>query len=118
MNNYNERRERDRTPFVTDVTLICEDGDVSVEAELQDISIIGMFIRTDRELRAGTTCEIIISISAKNSRLILEDIYGEVIRVSDEGAALRFTSNMEWFVLFKIYTHYSKNGMMVTEEEL
>lgn len=111
MKYHEDRRERIRTDFVTEVTLTCENQKVSVTTEMKDISIMGMFVRTDHDFTADSICEVVISIAAKNSRLILDNISAKVVRISEEGVALQFTSNMEWFVLFKIYTHHSKKGL-------
>lgn len=116
MNYYEDRRERVRTGFVTDVTLICENEKIDVVAEMKDISIMGMFVRTDHDFVPGSCCDVIISIAAKNSRLTLDNISAKVVRTSREGVALQFTSNMEWFVLFKIYTHHSKKGLPKSDE--
>ncbi len=110
MASYQEKRECDRTKFIADVTIVCDGEEVVAQAELRDISIVGLFVEAQHEVPVGSSCEIIITINAKNSRLTLDNIFGEVTRVSSSGLALRFTSNMEWFVLFKIYTHYSKGG--------
>jgi hypothetical protein len=31
-----------------------------------------------------------------------------VVRQDEQGIAIHFTFRMEWFVLFKIYTHYCR----------
>jgi len=85
-------------------------ADLEVEADLQDISISGMYVELEQKLPFGTVCSIQILITGKHSRLILDDIQGEVVREEEGGVAIRFTSNMEWFVLFKIYTQYARNG--------
>ncbi len=104
----NDRRGNDRTQFITDVTLRTGDTCIDVQAEMENISIIGFFVRTEQKLKIGDLCDVTISISAKHSKLTLDDISAEVIRVDEEGMGLRFTSNMEWYVLFRIYTHHSK----------
>lgn len=112
MGEKRERRVCTRTPFFTDVILRSGDGDSSpMKAELLNISISGMFVRIDRALSVGTACTIEIRVIGNHSRLVLEDIQGEVVRQDEQGVAIHFTSKMEWFVLFNVYTHYCRQEM-------
>ena len=108
--NDDERRECTRTPFNTTVLLSTEIQDVEVEANLQNISISGMYVEVDQSLPVGTHCSIKILIKGQHSYLTLDDIQGDVVREDEGGVALCFTSNMEWFVLFKIYIQYAGNN--------
>ena len=102
-----ERRQCTRAFFSTRAQVLLDSGHTIIEGKLQDISIIGMFIETNASIPVGSSCSIQIIIPAQNSRLILEDIQGIVVRSVDTGLGIQFTSNMEWFVIFKIYTHFS-----------
>lgn len=102
-----ERRQCTRAFFSTRAQVLLDSGHTIIEGKLQDISIIGMFIETNASIPVGSSCSIQIIISAQNSRLILEDIQGVIVRSVDNGLGIQFTSNMEWFVIFKIYTHFS-----------
>jgi hypothetical protein len=103
-----ERRACTRTLFFTGVTLRAKEVTVEVEADLLDISISGMYVRSEQVLPVGTLCTIEIKVTGNHSCLVLEDILGEVVRKDRQGMAIQFTSPMEWFVLFKIYTHYGR----------
>jgi hypothetical protein len=105
MGQKRERRSCTRTPFLTDVTLRLGDVDTGIEAVLLDISISGMFIRIDQIIPVGTLCTIEIRVTGNHSRLLLEDIQGEVVRQDEHGVAIHFDSKMEWFIIFKVYTH-------------
>ena len=100
-----------RTSFLTNVILRPTDTVTGIKAELLNISMSGMFIRIDQVIPVGTACTIEIQITGNHSRLLLEDIKGEVVRQDEQGVAIRFTSLMEWFVLFKVYAHYCLEGM-------
>lgn len=108
--NFHERRKGTRTPFVTRAYLVFADGQTDLEGELQDISIFGMFVETAGEVVVGSSCSIRIAITARNSRLVIDGIEGVIARNGGRGVGIQFTSNMEWFVIFKVYTHFSKNG--------
>lgn len=108
MEEKRERRVCTRTPFLTDVTLGSEAAAADVKADLLNISISGMFVRVDQVLPVGTSCTIAIIVTGNHSRLLLDDIQGEVVRQDEHGTAIHFTSRMEWFVLFNVYTHYCR----------
>ena len=107
MAEYRERRQCTRAFFATRAQVLLDNGQTIFEGELQDISIIGMFIETTARISVGSPCSIQLIIPAQNSRLILEDIQGVIVRLADNGLGIQFTSNMEWFVIFKIYAHFS-----------
>ncbi len=106
----NERRQCTRTPFKTTVLISTDEEELEVEADLLNISISGMYIEFQRNLPVGTLCSLQIVIAGRYSRLILDDIHGEVVRAEEGGIGIHFTSNMEWFVLFKIYTQYARDN--------
>ncbi|MBU0664909.1 MAG: PilZ domain-containing protein [Proteobacteria bacterium] len=111
MEKKNERRMCTRTPFFTDVTLKLEGADYAMSAELVNISISGMFVQIDQSIPVGASCTIEIIVTGHHSRLLLDDIRGEVVREDEHGLAIHFISRMEWFVLFNVYTHYCRQAM-------
>lgn len=111
MGEKRERRMCTRTPFPTDVTLRLKNVDTGIRAELRDISLSGMFVRIDQLLPVGTACTMEIRVTGKHSRLLLEDIEGEVVRQEEQGIGIQLTFRMEWIVLFTIYTHYCRQAM-------
>jgi hypothetical protein len=113
MGGEKERRVCTRTPFLTDVTLSSEATGTGVKADLLNISISGMLVRVDQIIPVGTSCTVEIIVTGNHSRLLLDDIQGEVVRQDKHGAAIHFTSRMEWFVLFNVYTHYCRQEMEV-----
>lgn len=111
MEGKRERRVCTRTPFLTDVILRSASDDAGVQADLLNISISGMFVQVNQGIPVGTSCIIEIRVMGNHSRLVLEDIHGEVVRQDENGMAIHFTSRMEWFLLFKVYTHYCQQAM-------
>ncbi|MEN8190861.1 MAG: PilZ domain-containing protein [Thermodesulfobacteriota bacterium] len=110
MEELAEKRTRVRTPFVTEAIIISEAVNLKADVELSNISISGMFVETDQVIEKGTLCDVQIIINGKHSRLIIDDIQATVVRHEEGGLGLNFTSDMEWFVLFKIYTRYAKGN--------
>lgn len=117
MEEKRERRLCTRTPFFTDVLLRSAGDDVGVQADLLNISISGMFVQVDQVLPVGTFCIMNIIVTGKHSRLVLEDIQGEVVRQDEHGLAIHFTSRMEWFLLFKVYTHFCRQIIDVEDSD-
>jgi hypothetical protein len=111
MGEIKERRMCTRTPFFTDVSLRSESAGIDIKADLLNISISGMFVRVEEVVPVGISCKIEIRVTGNHSRLLLEDIQGEVVRQNEQGVAIHFTSRMEWFVLFNVYTHYCREEM-------
>lgn len=109
----NDRRQCTRMPFVAMVLINVELEGLEVQADLQNISISGMYVELEQRFSLGMICSIRIFIKGRHSRLVLDEIQGEVIRVEEGGMAIRFTSHMEWFVLFNIYSQYAGNGLQL-----
>lgn len=107
---FQERRKGTRTAFLTRVILSFGNGQEDVEGDLLNISIFGMFIETDRKVVPDSPCTARIVVTAMNSRLVIEDIVGRVVRSDQRGLGIQFDARFEWFVIFMIYTHFSKNG--------
>ncbi len=108
--DFRERRKATRTPFNTEVVLSFGDGQSEVVGELQDLSIFGMYLETDRAVAAGSSCAVRIALSARNSQLLIKDIEGSIVRSDRRGLGIKFGTRFEWYVIFKIYTHFSRNG--------
>lgn len=103
-----ERRQATRTRFVTHVNIRPHFSEQVVAGELVDISLEGMFVKAETLLEVDIECAVEVVIQGKNSRLVLDDIEAVVIRQDNVGFALRFTSSMEWWLLFSVYTQYAK----------
>lgn len=105
-----ERRKVTRTRYVTNVFLTFPGEPVELQGELQDISLFGMYVETARQMAIDTSCTIRIVITARNSRLTLDDLQGKVVRRDAHGMGIRFVAKLEWYVLFNIYSHFSRDG--------
>ncbi|MBB5346335.1 PilZ domain-containing protein [Desulfoprunum benzoelyticum] len=105
---FHERRKGMRTRFVTRVFLTLPEEQEQLEGDLQDISLFGMYVGTRRQVAIASVCSIRIVITAENSRLILDDLQGQVVRQDEQGLGIRFAARLEWYVLFNIYTHFGK----------
>ncbi len=85
-----ERRRRTRVVFTTEVELAS--GDLTVKStRSRDVSMTGIFIYTDQHLEPGAACQITIRLLGASSDLRLT-AEGRVVRVTDDGLAVEFTS--------------------------
>ena len=84
-----EKRKFTRTPFRTEIRVISDDR-IVVSNHLRDVSLGGAYILVEKPLDEGTLCILSIDLIGPRSLLRVE-IEGEVIRVEDQGMAVKFT---------------------------
>jgi len=85
-----ERRRRTRVVFTTEVELRA--GDVVVKStRSKNISMTGIFVFAEHKLEPGTECDVTLRLLGATSDLRLS-ANGRVVRVTDDGLALEFTS--------------------------
>lgn len=115
MNRQNDNRLCRRTIFSADVELQSKDREDVLHGKMSDVSIFGMFALVDEKLPVNSLCNLIITISARNSRLVLADIEGVVVREGDSGLGIHFTTGMEWYALFNVYSCYGKTESLAAD---
>ncbi len=113
-----EKRTSLRTPFFTDVILKSEVFDCAIVANLVNISINGMLVQGGKMLPVGSECIAEIQVVGNHSRLSIGEIRGTVIRLDQQGAAIRFATRLEWFVLFTVYAPYCRHTLNKIEVNL
>lgn len=91
MQNENERRQRIRVEFETRIKLTVGDREYHAEGSSRDLSLNGVFIRTDAEVETGSRCRLSIYLSGMVEETALE-IEGAVVRVEENGLAVSFES--------------------------
>jgi hypothetical protein len=84
-----EKRRFSRAPFQMEIRVIADDR-IVVSNHLRDISLGGAYIVVDRPLPEGMPCILSIDLIGPRSLLRVE-IEGEVVRVENEGMAVKFT---------------------------
>ena len=86
-----ERREKTRVHFKTQVTLKADESKIVSEANSKDISIRGMFVNTEKKMPVGTPCDIEILLTGTSTKLAL-NIKGIVTRQDATGLGISFDS--------------------------
>ncbi|MDQ6996699.1 MAG: PilZ domain-containing protein [Mariprofundus sp.] len=94
MKLYHNQRQYTRSKVPVAATLTPEDGD-SFGVEVVDLSMGGVFIHSDQQLKDGSRCQLNMLLGHVNHELpIIADAI--VIRSSESGIALRFEAvNLE-----------------------
>ncbi len=107
MAKFKERRSRVRIDYDA-VVVICPKGKPTITGYGTNVSMAGIFVKTQALLPVATECGIQISLQGPNSTLTI-NIAGIVARVGEEGVGLQFYDNLEWWAIFTIYAQYSGN---------
>ena len=90
MKLYHNQRQYSRSKVSISATLTLENGDV-FGIEIVDLSMGGMFVHSDTDLKADTRCQISMLLGHVQHELpILADAV--VVRSVGDGIALRFES--------------------------
>lgn len=84
-----EKRKFTRIPFRTEIRITA--GEVTrVSDRLRDIGLGGAFIFIDDTFPEATPCTLDLELKGRASLLRIQ-VEGEVLRVEDEGIAVKFT---------------------------
>lgn len=94
-----EKRQRLRVDFDTEVTVRTEGKETTYSGSSRDLSLRSVFIKTDNILDLETTCQVEIRLTGLDNDLILH-MEGHVVRSTDEGYAIFFDA-----VDLDSYTH-------------
>lgn len=105
-----DKRLCSRTDFTAYVELWEKEKSIIFAGKMTDVSMFGLYFLTDERLPIGTSCEVKISIHAASSRLTIDDIQATVARHGSDGLGISFSTSIEWFALFNVYSYYGKDG--------
>jgi hypothetical protein len=84
-----EKRKFTRIPFHTKITITAAET-TYVSNRLRDIGLGGAFVVIEGAIPEGTACTLDIDLIGPASLLRIQ-VEGEVLRVHEEGVALKFT---------------------------
>jgi hypothetical protein len=86
-----ERRQKTRVHFETHVIIRTEESEIKAEADSEDISMKGVFVRTQDKIPEGTPCDLEILLTGSSTKLALT-IKGTITRQEKDGLAIGFDS--------------------------
>ena len=86
-----ERRKQTRVYFKTEVILKSDSSEIKSNINSKDISLKGMYVRTDEKMPIGTSCDIRILLTGSTNNLFI-NLKGRIIRHDDSGLGIHFDS--------------------------
>ena len=84
-----EKRGKTRVAFQTQVVIRAGDTQITSGANSRDISLRGIFVKTNQRLPAETACDVEILLTGSSSRLAI-NVKGRVVRETPEGMGIVF----------------------------
>lgn len=105
------RRHHKRVSFSTKIILIYSDKAVDVTGSSMNLSLKGLFVKTENKVSPGTECKVKIILSG-GIDLIELFIHAKVARVDEDGMGILFnTMDLETYTHLKNIVQYnSANG--------
>ena len=70
---------------------------------IRDISMKSIYISVESAHEMDGTCDIQIVLEGSHSELEINNLTGEIIRTDDDGVAIRFDKQLEWFAIVPVY---------------
>jgi hypothetical protein len=86
-----ERRKHPRVTFSTSIILTSIDARIEAKGSSRDISLSGVFVKTDTRLEPGTQCDVKIFLTGGGERIELS-MKARVTRVLSTGLGVSFDS--------------------------
>lgn len=101
-----EKRHRLRVDYEATVIIQPTGHESEICGRSTNISMNGLFVASDYDVDDDTPCEVSIFLQGQNSLLTLE-IGGTVVRRVDDGIAVQFDNDLEWWAIFTIYAQFN-----------
>lgn len=96
-----EKRARTRIPVEANVSIVSEDKAYSVYGRTRDISMKGLYVKSEASFTLGAKCNIDIIILGKSSQMIIKTC-GTVMRQGKQGYGVLFDDDLEFWPLLAI----------------
>ena len=87
----NDRREKVRVHFQTQIIVEAENAKIQMEGSSRDLSLNGIFVNTDQDIPVQSTCKVKILLSGLKPPMFLE-MEGRIVRTDESGVAISFES--------------------------
>lgn len=84
-----ERREKIRVDFATKVTITTQKSKITVNGSSNDLSLSGIFVKTNEDIPEGTQCEVEVWLTGMEEEIALK-MQGYVVRKVKGGLAVAF----------------------------
>ncbi|RJX17319.1 MAG: PilZ domain-containing protein [Desulfobulbus sp.] len=101
--DLNDKRHAVRVNYVADATVVFKPDASPLQGRLKNLSIDGILLATEQVAAAGTLCTVTIVVQDRHSRLLIDDLAGEVVRSDPGELGIKFLHPFEWLALFHVY---------------
>ncbi|MHB8788537.1 MAG: PilZ domain-containing protein [Desulfobulbaceae bacterium] len=101
--DLNDKRHSVRVNYIADATVSFKQDNRTFQGRLQNLSIDGILLQTEEVAAEGTPCTMTIVVPGSHSRLIVDDLAGEVVRSAPGELGIRFLHPFAWLALFHVY---------------
>ena len=110
-----EKRKTSRVEF--DIKAVIQYNGSTIEGEVRDLSLQGMFFETEQNIPLGTRLTVDISLQGSTSDLVLK-VMGTVVRHETAGIAIHFEEmDLDSFIHIRNIVAYNEgDGDKVREE--
>lgn len=86
-----ERRKKTRVRFETEVILRSKTSEIKSNVNSKDISLKGMYVRTEEKMPIGTNLDIRIILTGSTDNLFIS-LKGRITRQDESGLGIHFDS--------------------------
>ena len=101
--DLNDKRHSVRVNYIADATVSFKQDNRTFQGRLKNLSIDGILLQTEEVAGEGTPCTVAIVVPDRHSRLIVDDLAGEVVRSAPGELAIKFLHPFAWLALFHVY---------------
>ncbi len=109
------KRKLSRVDFKIDSTIRANEKEF--QGELRNISLNGLFIKLDRELKPGIEVEVSVALSSVNTDMTVV-LKGIVVRCEEEGVAIQFKDiELDSFILLRNIVIYNSGDSDLIDRE-
>ncbi|NOQ45869.1 MAG: hypothetical protein GQ559_04240 [Desulfobulbaceae bacterium] len=103
MTSDSDRRKNVRVPLDARVECQVRTGGIEYSGAIRDLSMGGFFMQASVPAVTDAPCVSLVTFRGEHSDLEIDDLQGSIIRVEEDGVAVRFTHYLEWFSLVPMY---------------
>lgn len=100
--DMSEKRDRTRLPVDAKVVLHAENKAFYLDGTTKDVSMKGLFARSDFGFPVGTKCQIEIVLTGRSSELTIK-LGGTIVRREKGGCGVLFENDLEWWPVFAMH---------------
>lgn len=93
----------------TKVVLYAENKSFYLDGLVRDISMNGMFVRSDSSFPVGTKCQVEIYLKGRSSELTIK-LNGAIVRRDQGGCGVHFDDELEWWPIFALHLANSERS--------